>query len=698
MASPVLRTMFKRLREQIFNQLVGCGLWSVLAAAPFTDAIAKPPIQISLPSSIAANEQLDKWYRTTVYWTNIREAPELASSVVASLMPDVAVILIDIVGNWARVEIPSEPGTSGYVDLALLEKVNDTVSVTAVASPSVVQANRSTDTLYRITEYWTNIREAPDLASPIVTSLKPGVKVVLIDIIGNWARVELPPEVGTSGYADLALLEKIPEKIVTVNPIKHPQLCANLSQSGNLVDIETAELQPKDQIDLPEDSSVQSTNEREVSIPQLETENQAIEPTFMSVRNGLQFRLDAKGNSADDKGQALTEIRVKDLLPLNNRFVFSSAFVNQTVYNANTSSPDLNGQRQGTYLENKLQLITPHSNSSLSVQYALGNYTGPDESDSVVDDALAVSGEVPFSILPVPGIFGFTEYAKTGKDFRRRADILDSDKSKSPFTSRGTEKWTSGVGIKKDSWTVTIDVERSSELGSAVSGTRPSQSGYGMDLIYSKSTQSDATGSAYVSVNFREKKVPWLVSQDDKTLSFSAGSAWNAGLFNSNLDYDFSRYENHQSDNSVSATMYRTVDFSISYYPPTWWAIAYLSSDSSEDDNLNFPFQQIENEVGAEFGFRLRAFPDAFTGMEFYRFDAEYLSGPDQYKFLARHNSYLVGLDFSKYFRKLNGYRSKLRLAVEFKDARAINGSVRPDPESRTSKWGLSLQAGFQPR
>ncbi|MFD0980282.1 hypothetical protein [Tropicimonas aquimaris] len=421
---------------------------------------------------------------------------------------------------------------------------------------------------------------------------------------------------------------------------------------------------------------------------------------------GWEFRLDAEGNTSEEDGESFASIKWREPLSFSGiDAVFSSALVDQTVYDRFAPVPQLSGRRQGTYLENRLIIGDGDASVGLDLLYTIVRYTGPDAPDAEYDDAFV--GMIDFGV----GSIGetsyrmFTEYSVTGKDFRRQEDIRLEDFSDSEYTRRGTEQWSFGVVAESGPLDTSLAYTILHGLTARARGFESGQTetGIDLDLVYTSPTAPGdnvfAPDTTYASFEINEVEVPGGSGTDDQYWTVSLGSYWTTETGGLAFDYEFYHYDNRQSGTQSEDASYQTFDISYDYSPSDlWWAYSYLSIDISEDDSSSFPFSQTEVDTGLEVGFRIDRFPDLFGGVEYYNLDARYLSGADGYDFDREDVTLYAGLDLSKFIPAADGYRSRLRIGFEKTFSTEFDGSRQSDRRELSDDFGLRLEAVYLPR
>ena len=110
---------------------------------------------------------------------NVRTGPGTSFKVVNSLPNGTGVTILEKSGNWRRVK--ANNGVTGWVSANYLVK-----SASAVVTATV---NTNTRGL--------NLRTAPSLTAPVITSVKKGVRVTVNSTTGDWAYVTVN---GKTGY------------------------------------------------------------------------------------------------------------------------------------------------------------------------------------------------------------------------------------------------------------------------------------------------------------------------------------------------------------------------------------------------------------------------------------------------------------------------------------------------------------------
>lgn len=126
---------------------------------------------------------------------NVRVRPEINSEIVTQLSAGEEVVVLERGDEWTKILAPSH--SKCWVH-------SETVSGSIIKSDSV------------------NLRCGPGLAFPVMAKLKNGTKIDIIEVFGEWVRIEPPVEFGlwvNSKYLEYAQTEVWhPEGVVEEKP------------------------------------------------------------------------------------------------------------------------------------------------------------------------------------------------------------------------------------------------------------------------------------------------------------------------------------------------------------------------------------------------------------------------------------------------------------------------------------------------
>lgn len=128
---------------------------------------------------------------------NVRVRPEVNSEIVTQLSAGEKVIVLEKGGEWTKIAAPGHSRCWVY---------SECVSGAAIKTDSV------------------NMRCGPGLAYPVLATLKKGTRVDIIEVFGEWTRIEPPVEFGvwvSSRYLEYKLQTQIThEESQEIEPVE----------------------------------------------------------------------------------------------------------------------------------------------------------------------------------------------------------------------------------------------------------------------------------------------------------------------------------------------------------------------------------------------------------------------------------------------------------------------------------------------
>lgn len=179
-SSQIIPTQSKNQESEI-NKLASANL-------PQTDKRNEqdPVSQIQVPQTT----ETTKVYRYAKARVNIRRDPSSESPVVSGANTDERLEVIGESSEWSRVR--NIAGVEGYVATRLLKS----------------RPNLASNEMYIVIPNTLNVRLHMDRTSPIIGHLTKNMRVDVLEINGEWAKIQLPNK--QYGYTVLSFLAKEP--------------------------------------------------------------------------------------------------------------------------------------------------------------------------------------------------------------------------------------------------------------------------------------------------------------------------------------------------------------------------------------------------------------------------------------------------------------------------------------------------------